>query len=278
VSTTPRRPYNRKAASNIRWAPVIDRGIEVVAQYDTLVTLRQLFYRLVAEGLIPNTTNAYKVLSNLTAEARREGTFPELTDRTRGIDVPQSFGGPDEATDWLQRIYRRDRTENQDVSIFLGVEKATMVAQLHAWFGDERGIPVVALGGYASQSLADDVRREVERQGRPAVLLYAGDFDPSGEDIDRDFAERTGCWDKVIRVALDDGQVQRFGLPPAPGKATDSRAASFEARHGELVQVELESLAPEDLRQLYADELADYWDEDAYQAVLDAEAEDLELL
>jgi hypothetical protein len=40
------------------------------------------------------------------------------------------------------------------------------------------------------------------------------------------------------------------------GKATDSRAAAFKARHGRLVQVELEALAPDDLRQLFEDALA----------------------
>jgi hypothetical protein len=35
------------------------------------------------------------------------------------------------------------------------------------------------------------------------------------------------------------------------GKAADSRANGFIARHGELVQVELEALDPSDLRGLY---------------------------
>ena len=79
------------------------------------------------------------------------------------------------------------------------------------------------------------------------MLLYAGDFDSSGEDIDRDFVERTGCFDQVVRVALDWSQVQHFNLPPAPGKTTDSRAAAFTARHGRLVQVELEAFDPNEL-------------------------------
>jgi len=45
----------------------------IVRSYDTGVTLRQLFYRLVAAHLLPNTTTAYKGLSSQTAEARRAG-------------------------------------------------------------------------------------------------------------------------------------------------------------------------------------------------------------
>ena len=100
----------------------------------------------------------------------------------------------------------------------LGVEKAGLVAQLQAWFADLR-VPVLALGGYTSQSYVDDVRRDVVRRGRPAVLLYAGDFDPSGEDIGRDFVARSACWARVVRVALSSDQVRAYQLPPALAKA-----------------------------------------------------------
>ncbi|MEA2959395.1 MAG: hypothetical protein QOJ58_5260, partial [Alphaproteobacteria bacterium] len=135
----------------------------------------------------------------------------------------------------------------------------------------------LALSGYSSQSYVNEVLVDVPSD-RPAVLLYAGDFDPSGEDIDRDFVTRTDCWDKVIRVALSAEQVTQYQLPPNPGKVTDSRAAGFVARHGELVQVEIDALPPETLRALFADEIAEYWDESAYAAVLEREDAERELL
>jgi hypothetical protein len=101
-------------------------------------------------------------------------------------------------------------------------------------------------------------------------MLYAGDFDPTGEDIPRDLAERLPEVE-VERIALDAEQVERFDLPPQPGKRTDSRSARFELEHGRLVQVELDALAPDDLRALYADALGDYWDESQYELVLDRE-------
>src|SRR5262245_29902423 len=139
------------AVARPAWPELLGRAAEIVASYDTLVTLRQLFYRLVAELLLPNTTNAYKALSKHTAEARRVGTFPPLMDRGRTIHRYATFGGVDEARLWLQTIYRRDRTDGQNVSLYLGVEKAGIVAQLQEWFGD-LGIPILALGGYSSQT------------------------------------------------------------------------------------------------------------------------------
>ncbi len=138
-------------------------------------------------------------------------------DRGRTIHRYTSFDGAPEARKWLAGIYRRDCTEGQNVSIYLGVEKAGIVAQLEEWFGDF-GVPVLALGGYGSQTYVDEVIADVQATGRPAVLLYAGDHDPSGEDIDRDFTERTDCWQQVRRVALTAAQVTEYSLPPQPGK------------------------------------------------------------
>ena len=56
-----------------RWPEVVAHAAEIVNSYDTTVTLRQLYYRLVSELLIPNVDSSYKTLSSRTAEARREG-------------------------------------------------------------------------------------------------------------------------------------------------------------------------------------------------------------
>ncbi len=265
------------ARQRIDWKQILQEAARIVGAYDTGVTLRQLFYRLVAAGLLPNTQSAYKSLSSNTAAARRQGRFPALIDRTRAIHRPTTFAGAGEAKSWLTRIYRRDRTEFQDVSIYLGVEKAGIVEQLESWFGS-LGIPILALGGYASQTYTDEVVQDVEATCRPAVLLYAGDFDPSGIDIDRDFCERTGCFAVVERVALNAEQVTEFDLPPQLGKATDSRAADFVARHGHLIQVELDALPPETLRELFGEAIGRYWDMSAYEASLAHERADLEAL
>ena len=59
----------------IAWPPVIERAAAIVRSYHTADTLRQVFYRLVSEQAIPNTENAYKTLSRLTARARPRRSF-----------------------------------------------------------------------------------------------------------------------------------------------------------------------------------------------------------
>lgn len=270
--------------THISWPPVLDAARAIVAEYRTRIILRQLFYRLVAKQLIPNLQSYYRRLSARTAEARREGTFPELADE--GTEFHPSGGdtSPAEALRWAARTYRRDHSEGQPFTIVCGVEKRGMVNQLLDWFG-ELDVVILATGGYASQTLCDDVRRHVKRQGRPAILLYAGDHDPTGEDIERDFIARTDCWAETRRIALTPEQLTEYSIPQyAPTDReleklrNDPRAKAFEQRHGSLVQYELDALAPEDLRYLYQTAIDEYWDEPAYQDVLAREAEERERL
>jgi hypothetical protein len=267
--------------TRLLWPAIIARAAEIVRSYDTGVTLRQLYYRLVAEGLIPNNVHSYTRLLRLTAEGRRSGSFPPLVDLGRQVDRPRTFRSPADARQWVAEIYRRDRTAGQPYLLYLGVEKATLLGQLRAWFG-ALGIPQVALRGYSSQTLVDQVTAEVAREvsldaseaGRPTVLLYCGDRDPSGADILRDFDDRTGCFDQIRRVAVNQDQIEQYGLTRVPAKATDSRGRST----GIVDQVEAEALPPETLQALFADAIADFWDDDEYQAALDQEADDKEAL
>lgn len=46
-----------------------------------------------------------------------------------------------------------------------------------------------------------------------------GDFDCSGEDVERDWVARTGCWSRTERVLLTHDQVvNEYGLPATEGK------------------------------------------------------------
>ena len=98
--------------------------------------------------------------------------------------------------------------------------------------------------------------------------------DPSGEDILRDYIERSACWAKIVHVALTPEQVDEFGLPENPGKTSDSRARAFAAKHGRLVQVELDALDPDDLRRLFADTVAEFRDMSTFRRVLADEDDD----
>jgi len=112
------------------WGPILEHAADIVYSYSTGVTLRQLFYRLVADGTLVNSTGAYKQLSSKTAEARRNGEFPDLIDPGRVIHRPASWDGPEALVDAALKQYRRDRTEFQDVAVYLGVEQQNQCARV----------------------------------------------------------------------------------------------------------------------------------------------------
>jgi hypothetical protein len=257
-------------SKRICWNDVLAHAKNIVDSSEIEVTLRRLFYKLVSALTLPNLHGYYQSLSHYTAVGRRNGMFPKLLDRGRRIIRPSEFHSAADALAWLIEIYKHDRDANQPYSLYLGVEKAGIEALLQHWFG-HRGIPILPLGGYASQTFADDVHDDIVEQGRPAVLIYAGDYDPSGKDISRDFIKRVGNFDDVIRIGLDYGLVQKLKLPKCPHKPGDSRNAAFLESEGHLMQVELDAVPDEELRQLYAGAIAKYWNPSKAKAVLKKE-------
>lgn len=273
------KPHTRR----LDWKVIVARAATVAESYTTKVTLRQLHYRLFSiPGFgFPNTEYAYKRLSKLTAEARREGCFPPLADLTRSLLIPLGYDSPADALLRTVHIYRRDRTEGQEIVPMLLVEKATVVAQLEDWFGKPLGIPIAALRGYHSESYEREIRDYLEHRGRGRrfAAIYLGDFDPTGEDIERNARRYLGdCFASWERVAITPEIIDAFGLPEDPGKKTDSRAKEFAKRHGRLVQVEIEALDPPDFHRLVEAAIAAFWDTSQFEACLEREQHERVLL
>ena len=198
------------------WAPTMVRAVAIIRGMGTAVTLRQLFYRLVAEQLTRNVQGDYCALSKQYRDALLDDdTVPELIDRGREITRYSMWKSPADALRDAADCYRIDRTVGQPWSIYLVVEKDGSVTQLAAWFAD-LGIPIVALKGYASKSFCDAVRRDVlAGPERPSLLLYVGDYDGSGDDLERSFLERTACWAVTNRVTLTEDQISTHGTFPS---------------------------------------------------------------
>lgn len=294
--------------ARLAWAVIITQAAVIARSYSTQVTLRQLHYRLVAANIggYENTLGCYKRLSELTAEARRRGSFPPLSDRTRGVHRLRSFGSRKEAVTWAASVYRRNRTEGQDHQVWVLYEKATLGAQVESWLTDY-GIPSAALRGYSSESLEREIFTAMERDGRPIVVHYIGDLDPEGEDIERNFKSQAIRWslgesddddDEEIDVAdllthdgeldfvhwekltVEPHQITPFGLVPNPGKATSSRAAGFIRKYGALFQIEVEAVDPRTLQNLVIDAVTDdaFFDQVVWEALLVTEEEEREAL
>jgi hypothetical protein len=255
--------------ANLSWPPIIDAAREWVEAQPFPVTLRQCFYFLVSRQLIPNSESKYKRLSELTATARHDGTFPAFADESHSIEQWPSWSSVAQFAAPAAGAFHLDRTEGQEWQVVVGVEKRGMIAAVTRRFG-ERGWRTVALGGYTSVTIKMDLAEQLADDGRPSVLIYAGDFDASGEDIVRDYTGRVR-FDRVIRAALTLQQVRSYDLPVNPGKDTDPRTPGFVAKYGTSMQVEVDALDPAELDRLLVEAAAPFWDVSLFDAVVEEE-------
>ncbi|MET9294852.1 hypothetical protein [Streptomyces sp. NPDC003077] len=193
-------------------------------------TLRRLHYRLVAEGVIANPPPMYRRLSARCAEARRRGDFPDLVETLREVHAPPAWPDADAFLEERGDQFGLDRTQGQRCAPYLAAEKDTLRTLMTGWVG-ELGIPVLVVRGFGSQFHVDVVRARAASDVREYRLLVLGDCDASGEDSERDFLARTGCWSRTRRIALTYQQMRERGMLPAEAKKGDPRWPAFAHRH-----------------------------------------------
>jgi hypothetical protein len=119
--------------------------------------------------------------------------------------------------------------------------------------------------------------------GRPTVVLYFADADPSGWNMGIVIARKLQAFKilhfpdldfQVHRVALIPDQVRRFGLPSTPMKPTEKRANAWFAAFG-VEQTEIDALAtlrPTSFRRIARDAIAPFFDADLDRRVAEARA------
>jgi hypothetical protein len=252
----------------------------VLDQYEgTAVTVRQLYYRLVAAHAIPNSVRSYKNVVAALSQWRRERKIPltAFEDRTRGMkrfddgwrrDDPRSW-----VRQWLDMAVRRAKGYElaqwygQPERVVVAVEKQALEGPFEQ-VCRELAVDLAVCRGYPSLSFLHEVagalgRGDPAHDGRKIVLLYFGDFDPSGlnipEVVERDLAGFFRVPVSFERVALTREQIDERNLPPAPVKLTDSRAGGFVDEHGEEVY-ELDALEPRELQELVRSSVAPHYD------------------
>lgn len=259
---------------------VVAEALDVFKQYDTALTLRQLYYRLVSRRLFENTVNNYKRLSRLMVRAREEGDVPVncLEDRSRRI-LGRGDTGYTSAKDFLKRRitslkesyrdFRMPMWDDQPNYLLISLEKDAL-SRLVSDEANKYYIRTFPTRGYPSftyvRRMATYIRNRLK--GKPTFVLYFGDLDPSGVDIERDLTERLQKYGagefRVRRVALTRDQIIQYSLPPMPVKKRDARAPSFVASYGEET-VELDALEPNVLKLLVHTSIMDHINMEAWQ-------------
>lgn len=263
----------------------INRVIDDYAAQGYSLTLRQVYYQLVARDIIPNTERSYKNLGALISDARLAGLIDwrSIEDRTRNLRKNSHWESPSSMIDSAAYSYHRDHWEAQENYIEVWVEKDALIGIVGQICGT-LDVSHFSCRGYVSQSEMWSAARRLKRRydaGHHIVLLHLGDHDPSGKDMSRDIIERLALFDvpavEFHRLALNMDQIELYSPPPNPTKLSDSRAIRYIEEYGYECW-ELDALEPQAISDLIKSNVELYRDEDLYQSCLAKESTEKGLL
>lgn len=272
----------------------LDHAYSIAGEYDGNLTVRQLYYQLVARGYIPNSQESYKRLVSILTEARLSGDFPFewLLDRTREARTGRFIGDQTTVSSALDNAARelrqspeawlwRDRWLGQRTYVSVWVEKEALAGVFEGPC-EELGVAWFVLRGYSSLSALSqwvDNAAAAYQSGlssiEECIILYFGDHDPDGWEIPRSaernveaIAEVRDIYLPTVtfkRIALVRDQIDRYNPPPFPAKETSSRYTSYVREQGTDDAWELDALRPEVLERLIRDSIGNYFDEEIYE-------------
>lgn len=234
-----------------------DRGIKM--------TLRQLYYRLVAQNIIPNSQKSYIALSSILTDARMGGfvDWDIIEDRHRRITHQSFFDSPHEFVEAALQHYTTDPWTAEHNYIELWCEKDAISSVLSV-ICDEYRIPLQINRGFNSTTNNYQAyKRLLEKEKTKIVtVLYLGDHDPSGlsmvECLKNSFAD-FGMTINIQRIGLTHDQIQTHTLPPQPVKLSDTRTKGYVEKYGQHCW-EVDALPPEVLQKLILDSFSQYYD------------------
>ena len=261
------------------------------------VHLRGLLYRLVAAGNIKkpagevfiNTDDNWKWLIKHAAKAARwlgYVPFNRISDERNAppqLFLPESLPGSghgsfvcglpiqiplfDTLLPGLAAIAPRGAQPYRIVLIGEKSSLADVLAPVARRVHGELLLPT----GESTETMIAEMAARAAADGRPAIVLYFSDFDPSGWQMPISVARklqglRTLLYPNlqidVRRVALTLEHVRQYDLPSTPLKATEKRKSRWRQVMGHE-QTEIDALAalrPDDLREIALAAVAPFYD------------------
>lgn len=267
---------------------LIERVNSIINEYQSKgysLTLRQVYYQLVARDVIPNTERSYKNLGNLISDARLAGhiDWHAIEDRTRSLRSNSHWSTPGSIIRSAANSFAYDKWADQDYYVEVWVEKDALVGVV-GQICSRLDVPYFSCRGYVSQTemwvASQRLIEKSKSRGQKTVILHLGDHDPSGIDMSRDIVDRLdtfGIDPYFRRIALNMDQIEQYLPPPNPTKLTDSRASGYINLHGYECW-ELDALRPEVMEELIREHIEEFCDQERFDTALDAEEDARETL
>ncbi len=250
IGTGPQKPATRGLAA---------ASLELIEAAQSLIeprwpiSVRGACYQLFAAGHIPSMARSQtKRVSRLLVKARETGMIPWewIVDEHRAIERSPSWRDPAAYVQAVRRSYRRNFWNEQPSRVQVWSEKGTVRGVVAPTIDADYGVGFLSVGGFNSATTVQEAATGYD--GRPLIVLYIGDWDPSGLFMsERDLPDRLerygGTHITLRRIALL--RRDTAGLPSfsAHSKKADSRYNWFTENFGDRCW-ELDAMDPNDLR------------------------------
>lgn len=270
---------------------ILNAALKHVESVPYAVSTRWIFYRLYQEGFY-KTKNDYENWINLSGKARHSqwgGWNPwTLTDDTRKA-INRTYGMPnkEDAIEMIPSELRGlanisiDHFYQQKFYVELWFEARAMIGQFRH-YTDE--IDLVPMAGQPSiffkHELAKRLEDKASKYGKDIIILYFGDEDLAGHDIEQDIEEDLATWSnasyEVIWCGLTEEQTKKYKVPVS----VEKRGYQWEALSDEAAgKIITESIA-EYVSQDVIDEVEAQVDEanERISPILDKVADEIEAI
>ena len=229
-------------------------SMQAIVEKTQPITGRGVGYKLFTAGLISSmSTNNMQRVYRLLRIAREQGliSWKAIVDETRELERVSTWNDPEQYARTVARSYRRDFWNQQPGRVEVWSEKGTIRGVLQPVL-NHYAVGFRVTHGFTSATLVNDVTEDSD--GRPLIVLYVGDFDPSGlymsaQDLPQRLEEYGGKHVTLRRIALTPQHTA--GLPsfPAASKSKDPRYPWFVRNHGTSCW-EIDAMDPRDLRDV----------------------------
>lgn len=247
------------------------------------ITLRGLYYQLVAKNLISNNLKTYGKLSRTLTNARYTGLigWDLIVDNSNFLDICNFFNDIDDLLNAAINSYKLDRWEDQEYYIEVWIEKDALRGIIQP-ITNQYQINLFIPGGRVSTTMIYEASirfSEKEKQGKKCVLLYLGDHDPCGLDmVIRDIPKRMEVFRNnvnIIPIALTKEQIQKHNIPTDQLTKEKDKTKKW---YIELTDTdkcwELDALSPEILQSILEENILNFLDICKFEKIKSQEEED----
>lgn len=255
------------------------------------MTVRQVYYQLVAREIIPNKQSEYQNVSRVLTTLRRNDLLPwnAIEDRTRRLiekrGVTDLETHVEENAQYLFRGYDRCLVQNQEnyVEIFTEKDALSSIIEDACYIYCTR---VVVVRGQVSSTFIHQYAERADKaimRGQRPIILYIGDLDPSGFRIPFALKENLAAFHDIDvdlrRIALTPEQVRQHNLPASfeAMKPSDPNYRWFRDQ-GHSVAAEVDALHPGLLKEYIVNGLCDVLDVNDMLAQQGVEARERDVL